>query len=73
MRELTQNEIKVLAHVVMDPITWWTHCQTSPNIIDPELALAGKIVRHYSKYYIAKKTLGDDYKNRIEREPNGKS
>ena len=68
MRNLTQDELKVLAHVVIDPESWWNHCQTAPNIADPELALAAKIAKHYVKYWKDLKAKGDDYETRAERE-----
>jgi len=65
MRELTTTERAVLAHVVLDPDTWWDHCQSATNIADPELALYGKVVKHYVKYLQASKDI--DYKTRVER------
>ena len=66
MRDLTPNEFKVLAEVVIDPAAWWEHCQTAPNIKDPELALYGKIAKHYVKYSLAARA--GNYKTRAERE-----
>lgn len=63
-RELTERESAVLAHVVIDPIAWWAHCnETHP---DPEGAIAAKVDRWGADYDAAKDQPG--YQTRAQRE-----
>ena len=68
MRPLTDDEREVLAHLVLDPDEWWTHCQTAPNILDSEQALKNKVERHRASYEQAKLLLLENYKTRAELE-----
>ena len=65
MRDLTTDERGVLAHVVLDPDAWWTHCQAAFKG-DPEVALAGKIAQHRPAYAAA--TARGGYRTRAKRE-----
>ncbi len=65
MRNLTTEEHNILAHVVIDPAGWWSHCQSIEKI-DSEKALAEKTATHKQSYDESKVLVG--YKTRAERE-----
>jgi len=64
VRDLTDNETAVLAHVVLDPIGWWTHANSVAKI-DHEAALLAKVAKYQASYDEA--VAGDDYKTAAER------
>ena len=64
MKQLTQRQIEVLAHVVIDPQAWWNHCLA--NHPDPENALEQKVLSWQDKYDLEKQN--PNYKNRTQRE-----
>jgi hypothetical protein len=64
VRDLTTNESAVLAHVVLDPIGWWTHANSVVKI-DHEAALAAKVAKYQDSYDEA--VAGDDYQTLAER------
>jgi len=67
MRELTAEENEVLADVVVDPVEWWAHVQsTNPNVC--ESMLASKVAR-YKPAFDAKDKTG--YQTRAEIEAAG--
>ena len=49
IRELTEDELAVLADVVEDPEAWWAHVQAATNV-DAHSALAMKLKRHRPEY-----------------------
>lgn len=65
MRDLTADESAILAHIVLDPLDWWTRAQAHP---DPEGALAQKVARWRPVYDADKAAKGALYKTRAERE-----
>lgn len=66
VRDLTDNETSVLAHVVLDPIRWWTHANSVVKI-DHEAALAAKVDKYQDSYDEAVAGDGDDYQTLAER------
>ena len=66
VRDLTENESAVLAHVVLDPIGWWQHVNSVAKI-DSEAALAAKVAKNQRGYDEAVASDGDDYKTAAER------
>ena len=71
MRDLTDRERAVLAHVVVDPDEWWSHCcscdgSNGQRAIDCEAALAAKVARWSGEYDTA--VAQPDYKTRAVRE-----
>ena len=65
MRDLTIDELAVLAHDVVDPAAWWVHCQTVFRG-NPEAALAARISGIRSADEAVKDQPG--YKNRADRD-----
>ena len=65
IRELTADEKTILAHIVVDPVDWWTKAQAHP---DPESALAQKIARWRPVYDADKSAKGARYKTRAARD-----
>jgi hypothetical protein len=64
MSELTQRQIDVLAHVVIDPQVWWSNCKLKhPN---PQSALDEKVKSWEEDYDLNKSEPG--YKNRFQKE-----
>ena len=49
IRDLTEDELAVLADVVEDPEAWWAHVQAATNV-DAHSALAAKLKRHRPEY-----------------------
>lgn len=66
MRELTELEHNIVAHVVVDPVAWWDHANHEDRKVDAEQALAEKIARHSEEYLAA--SAEPDYKNRAQRD-----
>lgn len=71
MRALTDRERAVLAHVVVDPDAWWSHCcscdgSNGQRAIDSEAALAAKVAKWSGEYDTA--VAQPDYKTRAVRE-----
>ena len=66
VRDLTNNETSVLAHVVLDPIGWWTHANSVVKI-DHEAALLAKVTKNQADYDVAVAGDGDDYQTAAER------
>jgi hypothetical protein len=71
MRDLTDRERAVLAHVVVDPDAWWSHCcscdgTNGQRAIDCEAALAAKVARWSGEYDTA--VAQPDYKTRAVRQ-----
>lgn len=67
MRNLTEREAAVLAHVVDDAAAWWANAQTVLGA-GAEPALAAKLARWAPAYDAAVARLADDYKPRAARE-----
>jgi len=72
-RSLTARETAVLAHVVVNPVAWWTHAcsrdgSDGHHAINAEAALAAKIAKQASKYDAAVAADGTDYQTRAERD-----
>ena len=70
-RALTDRERLVLAHVVLNPDSWWAHASSrdgsdGTRIIDGESALANKVARWGPEYDTA--LAAGDYKNRVVRQ-----
>jgi len=65
IRELTDRERAVLAHMVVDPDAWWTHATNWPKI-NQEDALAAKVLRWGADYDTAVAQPG--YKTRAVRQ-----
>lgn len=70
-RPLTDLETAVLAHVVPDPVAWWTNVHGAAAITNEEDALREKIARWIGPYQTAKATLGVNYKTRAQRDAGG--
>ena len=71
MRSLTDRERAVLAHVVVDPDAWWSHCcscdgSNGQRAIDCEAALAAKVARWSGEYDT--QVAQPDYKTRAVRQ-----
>jgi hypothetical protein len=71
MRDLTDRERAVLAHVVVDPDEWWAHCcscdgTNGHRAIDCESALAEKVAKWGGDYDT--QVAQPDYKTRAVRE-----
>ena len=72
-RALTARETAVLAHVVVDPVAWWTHAcsrdgSDGKHAIDAEAALAAKVAKRADQYDAALAAQGADYQTRAERD-----
>jgi hypothetical protein len=72
-RALTDRETVVLAHVVLDPVAWWTHVcgrdgSDGKRALDAEAALAEKVAKGANSYDAALAADGADYKNRVARD-----
>jgi len=72
-RALTARETAVLAHVVVNPVAWWTHAcsrdgSDGKHAIDAEAALAAKVARRANQYDAAVAADGADYQTRAERD-----
>ena len=69
-RALTDREMLVLSHVVMDPTAWWAHAcaytADGSRALDAEGALANKVARWGPEYDTA--LAAGDYKNRVVRQ-----
>jgi len=63
MRDLTEDERTILAHVVVDPDGWWAHASSRPNA---EENLAAKVARWRSEYNTA--LLAGNYLTREQRD-----
>ena len=61
---LTQEELAIIGHVVIDPNAWVAHALETVG----ESAVIEKIARYRAAYLAEKERLGDAYKNRVERE-----
>lgn len=73
MRDLTTNELAVLAHVVLDPVAWWEHAQSKDGsdgkrALNAEAGLVAKVQRWSGEYEAALARDGADYQTRLERE-----
>ncbi len=68
MRNLTDRESAVLAHVVLDASGWWAHARQAPNLPDPERALINKVARWGRDYDTALRVQGGGYQARAARE-----
>ena len=66
-RNLTDREQSVLAHVVVNPVSWFAHAVTCAKITE-EHAIAEKVSRWASEYDAEKLQLGNAYKTRAVRQ-----
>jgi hypothetical protein len=62
--ELTQNELNILAHVVIEPTAWVSHALETQG----EEAVKAKIEKYKPIYESALAEQGSDYKNRKQTE-----
>ena len=72
-RSLTARETAVLAHVVVNPVAWWTHAcsrdgSDGNHAINAEAALAAKVAKRADQYDAALAARGADYQTRAERD-----
>lgn len=65
-RQLSSQEIEILAHPVANPQAWWDRANASSKI-DAEKALREKIARWDPIYRADKSVKGQGYKNRAAR------
>jgi hypothetical protein len=72
-RSLTSRETAVLAHVVVNPVAWWTHAcsrdgSDGNHAINAEAALAAKVEKRADQYDAELAARGADYQTRAERD-----
>lgn len=68
MRQLTETEAAVLAHVVPSPDAWAEHCFNTFSVERAEAALAAKVSRWKPVYEAALAAEGVNYKTRAQRD-----
>ncbi len=66
--QLTDNERAVLAHVVMSPDGWCASAVLAHGEIKAIADMKAKVKKHQQNYDDAVLELGEEYKNRYERE-----
>ena len=67
--EITQNDLNILAHIVIDPTAWVNHALETEG----EKAVKAKIEKYKPIYEVALAEQGSSYKNRAQKDAEEES